>query len=164
MARTDNEVRITPSVLDRLIDFEVDLSKEAPKSRSISLRELKLSIKRDLAWLLNSRRYIGEIAETLEEANKSVAVYGLPDFTGANIKGSAEQMRLVKQIESTLKIFEPRFLDLRITLEPMDYIERALKFRIEARLNIEPAPEPISFDTVFQIGSGEFAISDMENS
>jgi hypothetical protein len=43
MARTDNEIRITPSVLDRLLDFEPTESKEAPKSRSKSLRELKLS-------------------------------------------------------------------------------------------------------------------------
>jgi hypothetical protein len=40
MSRIDNEIRITPSVLDRLLDFEPDVSREAPKSRSKSLRDL----------------------------------------------------------------------------------------------------------------------------
>jgi predicted component of type VI protein secretion system len=33
-----------------------------------------------------------------------------------------------------------------------------LRFRIEAHLDIEPVPEPISFDTVLQVGNGEFAV------
>ena len=160
MARTDNEIRITPSVLDRLLDFEPNLSSEAPKSRSKSLRDLKTAVRRDLEWLLNSRQYADYIPETLEETNNSVAVYGLPDFTGASIKSPTEQKKLVKQIEAAIKIFEPRFLDLKVTLEPFGTIERVLKFRIDARLDIEPIPEPISFDTVFQLGSSEFSVSE----
>ena len=160
MARIDNEIRITPSVLDRLLDFEPDVSSEAPKSRSKSLRDLKTSVRRDLEWLLNTRRYIEDIPENLEETNKSVAIYGLPDFTGASAKGGAEKKRLIKQIETALKLFEPRFLDLKVTIEPVDNFERALKFRIDARLDVEPAPEPISFDTVFQLGSSEFSIKE----
>ena len=158
MARTDNEIRITPSVLDRLLDFEPNLSSEAPKSRSKSLRELKTAVRRDLEWLLNTRRFIEDIPENLEEVNKSGAVYGLPDFTGASAKSPNEQKRLVKQIETAIKLFEPRFLDLKVTLEPSGTIERVLRFRIDARLDVEPTPEPISFDTVFQYGSSEFSI------
>jgi type VI secretion system protein ImpF len=160
MARTDNEIRITPSVLDRLLDFEPGVSTEAPKSRSKSLRELKLSVRRDLEWLLNTRKFIQEIPENLEETQKSVAVYGLPDFTSATAKSPNEQKRLVKQIETALKTFEPRFLDLKVTLEPLNDLDRALKFRIDARLDVEPAPEPISFDTVFQLGSSEFSVKE----
>lgn len=158
MARTDNEIRITPSVLDRLLDFEPNLSSEAPKSRSKSLRDLKTSVRRDLEWLLNSRQNVWEIPDNLEEINNSIAVYGLPDFTGASAKSSAEQKRLVKQIETAIKIFEPRFLDLKVTLEPSNTLERLLRFRIDARLDVKPIPEPISFDTVFQFGSSEFSV------
>ena len=31
-------------------------------------------------------------------------------------------------------------------------------FRIDARLKVDPAPEPVSFDTLLQIGSGEFRV------
>jgi type VI secretion system protein ImpF len=160
MARTDHETRVTPSVLDRLLDFEPKSSTESPKSRSRSLAELKQSVRRDLEWLLNSRQYLGYVDENLEEVNKSVAVYGLPDFTGISAKSHLEMKRLTKSVENALKIFEPRFLDLKVTLEPVNNIDRLLKFRIEAQLNIEPSPEPIAFDTVLQLGSGDFKVKE----
>jgi type VI secretion system protein ImpF len=160
MSRIDNEIRITPSVLDRLLDFEPDVSREAPKSSSKSLRELKLSVRRDLEWLLNSRSLPEEIDERLEEVKKSVIVFGLPDITGISAKSHIEQKRLTEALENAIKIFEPRFLNLKVTLEPVNNIDRMLKFRIEARLNVEPTPEPIAFDTVLQLGSGEFEVKE----
>lgn len=158
--RIDNEIRITPTVLDRLLDFEPDLSSESPKSRSRSLRELKQSVRRDLEWLLNTRRYPGEVPERLEEVQNSVVMYGLPDFTALGAKSPHEQKRLVKELEVALKIFEPRFMDLKITLEPPSQTERVLRFRIDARLKVEPTPEPISFDTVLALGSGEYVVQE----
>ncbi len=158
MPRTDNEIRITPSVLDRLLDFEPDVSREAPKSRSKSLRELKLSVRRDLEWLLNTRTVHVEIDERLQEIKKSVLTYGLPDITGLSAKNQSEQKRLAKAIENAIRLFEPRFLDVRVTLEPVSNVDRSLKFRIEARLDIEPTPEPVAFDTVLQLGSGDFEV------
>jgi type VI secretion system protein ImpF len=160
MSRTDNEVRITPSVLDRLLDFEPDVSREAPQSRAKSLRDLKLSVRRDLEWLLNSRSYPEGIDEQLEEVKKSVIVYGLPDITGLSAKSHVEQKQLSKSLETAIRIFEPRFLDLKVTLEPVSTVDRLLRFRIEARLNVEPAPEPIVFDTVLQLGSGDFEVQE----
>jgi len=48
MPRSDYEVRITPSVLDRLIDEEPEISREPPASRAKNLRQLKQSVRRDL--------------------------------------------------------------------------------------------------------------------
>lgn len=158
--RTDSEIRITPSVLDRLLDFEPALSSEAPKSRSASLRDLKQSVRRDVEWLLNTRRTIEEIPARLEETNKSLFLYGLPDFVGISAKSPAEQKRLTKELETSLKLFEPRFIDLRVTLEPTEGVERILRFRIEAKIKVEPVPEPVVFDTVLQLGSGEYKLKE----
>jgi type VI secretion system protein ImpF len=158
MARVDYEIRVTSSVLDRLLDFEPKTSTEAPKSRSKSLAELKQSVRRDLEWLLNSRSYPGEIDENLEEVNKSVMVFGLPDFTGMSAKSDSELGRLRRTLERAIKIFEPRFLNVKVSLEPVSNIDRLLKFRIEAQLNVEPSPEPIAFDTILQLGSGDFQV------
>jgi type VI secretion system protein ImpF len=160
MARTDNEIRITPSVLDRLLDFEPDAKTESAKSRSKSLRELKQSVRRDLEWLLNTRQIAEEIPETLVELNKSVFAYGMPDITGTSAKNPAEQKRLIKRIETAVKNFEARFLDVKVTFEPINSVDRTIKFKIEARLDIEPTPEPIVFDTVLQLGSGGFAVKE----
>lgn len=159
MSRIDNEIRSTPSILDRLIDLEPRQSTEALKSRSSSLRELKLAVRRDLEWLLNTR-CTTEVDENLEETRNSVAFYGLPDFTGMSAKNPAEQKRLSKVMESALQTFEPRFLDLKVTLEPPSNLDRQLRFRIEARLDVEPTPEPIAFDTVLQLGSGDFVVTE----
>ncbi|MEZ5428871.1 MAG: type VI secretion system baseplate subunit TssE [Pyrinomonadaceae bacterium] len=158
MSRIDNEIRVTPSLLDRLVDYDPKSSQEAPKSRSNSLRELKTSVQRDLEWLLNTRAYYGNIDERLEEVPKSVAVYGLPDFTGVSAKSHIEQRRMTDALETALRNFEPRFLDLKVTLEPISTTDKSLRFRIEANLNVEPAPEPIAFDTVLQLGSGDFKV------
>ena len=160
MRRTDNEIKVTPSLLDRLIDYEPKESKESPKSRSANLRELKLSVRRDLEFLLNSRSFPDEIPESLEELNKSVALYGLPDFTRSNVKNPSEQIKLTEQLESAIRIFEPRLMDLQITLDPVNDIERSLRFRILAQLKIDPVPEPIAFDTILQMGSGEFEVKE----
>ena len=159
MARTDNEVRITLSVLDRLLDYSPRESREPPKSRSITLRELKQAVQRDLEWLLNTRCHTEVADEMMEEILKSVACYGLPDFTGMSVKNANDQQRLTDFLESAVRNFEPRFRDLKVTLEPMDDLTRELRFRIEARLDVEPAPEPIAFDTVLQVGTGDFAIT-----
>ena len=161
MSRKDNEIRVTPSLLDRLVDWEPKASQEAPATLSNSLRELKLSVQRDLEWLLNTRAYFGNIDEKLEEVRKSVAVYGLPDFTGISAKSHLEQTRMTKAVETAIRNFEPRFLDLRVTLEPIATTDKVLSFRIEANLNVEPTPEPIAFDTVLKLGTGDFEVKEI---
>jgi type VI secretion system protein ImpF len=158
MSRFDNEIRVSQSVLDRLIDLEPKVSTEPPKSQSSSLAELKQSVRRDLEWLLNTRCFYEAQEGELEEATKSVAFYGLPDFTGASAKSHIEQTKMTKALESAIRIFEPRFVNLKVSMEPVSNIDRLLRFRIEASLDIEPAPEPVVFDTVLQMGSGNFAV------
>ena len=156
----DNEIRITPSIIDRLLDFEPKVSTEAAKSRSQGLRELKKSVRRDLEWLLNTRHTADKVPEDLEQVNKSIAVYGLPDFTGLSSKNSDDRKNLIRSIETALRIFEPRFMNLKVVLEDLDSLERGVRFRIQATLRIEPTPEPVVFDTVLQMGSGEFKVGE----
>jgi type VI secretion system protein ImpF len=158
MPRTDNEVRVTPSVLDRLLDYEPELSREPVASRAKSLRLLKQSVRRDLEWLLNTRRVATEIPSDLKEVSRSLANYGLPDFSGVSIDNPAEQKRMRREIEETIDTFEARLENVVVTLEPVRETERALRFRIDARLKVEPAPEPVTFDTVLQLGSGQYSV------
>jgi len=144
MPRSDHEARITPSVLDRLLDFDPRSSSEGQKSRSQTLHELKASVGRDLEWLLNTRRLAFELTEDLYETNRSVVAYGIPDLTTLSPDSHLDQKALVKQIENAITIFEPRFLSAKVTLEAMGGTERSLRFRIDAQLDIDPAPEPVS--------------------
>lgn len=158
MPRIDNEIRITPSVLDRLIDHEPEVSREPLGSRSKSLRQLKESVKRDLEQLLNTRQSEDWLSPDLKELEMSLAAYGLPDFTSVSIKSPAEQNRLRRALESAITTFEPRLEDIDITIMPLGDLERAMHFRIAARLRIEPAPEPVTFDAMLQLSSGQYLV------
>ena len=158
MSRFDNHVRITPSVLDRLIDYEPELSREPITSRSKSLRQLKDSVKRDLEQLLNTRQSGDWLSPDLKELNNSLAAYGLPDFTSVAVKSPSEQARLRRALEQAISTFEPRLEDVSVSLLPFGDLDRSLRFRIDGRLKIEPAPEPITFDAMLQLSSGEYVV------
>lgn len=155
----DKEISITPSILDRLIDLEPRIPTEPPRSRLSRLTDLKQSVRRDLEWLLNTRCPLAdEVEERLEEVNSSLAVYGLPDFTGLAAKDALEQKRMQDAIENAIRLFEPRFLGVQVTLDTVTNTDKQLTFRIEASLDVEPVPEPIVFDTVLQVGGSGFAV------
>lgn len=158
MARFDNEIRITLTVLDRLIDEEPNVSSEAPASRQKSLRQLKAAVRRDLEWLLNTRQMVDAVPPDLKETTRSLAVYGLPDFTSYSIKSPSERNRVRRALEQAISTFEPRLEDVTVSLDPMRETERILRFRVDARLKVEPVPEPITFDTVLQLGSGQYLV------
>ena len=160
MSRFDDEIRITPSVLDRLIDYEPELSQEAPASRVKNLRQLKQGVKRDLEWLLNTRRTALEVPPDLKEVNNSLAVYGLPDFAALNVKSPSDQALIRRELETVLHLFEPRLEHIQISIEPLHENERALHFRIDAQLKIEPVSEPITFDTVLRLDNGRYLVKE----
>ena len=111
MARGLGETTITISALDRLIDLEPDNRLENPLSRSQSVRLLKNAVRRDLEWLLNSRRIADPPDEGLKELNRSAYVYGLPDLSALTMASSADRNRLVRQILATINLFEPRLIE-----------------------------------------------------
>jgi type VI secretion system protein ImpF len=157
MPRIDDEIRINLSVLDRLVDFEPEAKAEPPASRSKALRQVKQALKRDLEWLLNTRRVL-EVPDELPLLADSLLAYGLRDFSNSSVKSAEDQHDLTLALETTLKRFEPRLEDIVVSVANASVLERAFRFKIEARLRIDPVPEPISFDTTLQIGSGNFAV------
>lgn len=161
MARIQGDVTVTLSVLDRLIDTEPGSQVEASMSRSQSVRAMKSAVRRDLEWLLNSRRIFQEPDESLKEVNRSLYMYGLPDFTTYAIASAADQSKLIRVLLATVKLFEPRLANIRIV--PIDAPALAgiqqLKVRIEGMLLMDPSPEPVSFDTVIELKSGTCRLS-----
>ncbi len=157
MPRIDEEIRINLSVLDRLVDFEPEAKNEPPVSRSKALRQVKQALRRDLEWLLNTRLAF-EVPDELPLLADSLLAYGLPDFSNVTVKDAADQSSLTLALETALRRFEPRLEDVVVSVANASALERAFRFKIEARLRIDPVPEPISFDTTLQLGSGNFAV------
>jgi type VI secretion system protein ImpF len=158
MNKYNDNIRITPSVLDRLIDEDPDRVFEAPPSRSKSIEDLKLSVKRDLEWLLNTRQDAAGAASGLKELTHSLATYGLPDFSSFSVKNPSDPTRMQRILEKAISSFEPRLEGVTVTLVPVRDLEQKLRFRIDARLRVEPAPEPVTFDTVLQAVSNQYTV------
>lgn len=143
------DVLVSLSVLDRLVDLDPRNAHEAAPTRAESVRRLRASVRRDLEWLLNSRRIAVPPDPGLTELNRSAYVFGLPDISSVSLSNNAEQERLLAAIERTVQIFEPRLADVRIIPmkdESKQSIQR-LDFRIDGMLLMDPSPEHISFDT-----------------
>jgi type VI secretion system protein ImpF len=159
MARIKADQPLVPSVLDRLLDDEPENKREPARSRSQLLRELKQTVRRDLENLLNTRRSHLTWPAAMGELKHSLMEYGLPDFTGSNMGAAEARDEFRQTIEEVVRRFEPRLQDVRVVLldnsEPLD---RTLRFRIDALLRADPAPEPVTFDTVLEPGTGNVEV------
>lgn len=159
----DTENAVTLSLLDRLMDHEPGRKAEVPLSRVQSLRELKASLRRDLEWLLNSRRSPIDVPETFTECQRSLVVYGLPDLSSLTVHSANDQARLIRGMEEAISHFEPRLTAVKVSIAPVAIGSRVLRFVIEAMLNIDPAPEHVTFDTMLELNSGEYAVKGEES-
>lgn len=147
---------VQQSVLDRLIDGDPRISGDPPLTWSQSVRLLKQSLRRDLEWLLNTRRPWPEAPSELAELRRSVYHYGLPDITSFSDEGREMRQRLARLIEEAITMFEPRLSGVRVSLlENEGGAARELHLLVEGLLRMDPTPERIAFDTVLQLGSGE---------
>ncbi len=153
MARSTTETLITQSVLDRVMTVE-----EWPATRAQSLRFFKDSLRRDHEWLLNTRQPPIPQLTSYPAAKATVINYGLPDISALGLMSASDQKSLRSAIEVCIRNFEPRLMDVHVTLESSDTVDRRLRFHIEGNMKLDPAPEEISFDTVLELTSGEYKV------
>ncbi len=71
-------------------------------------------MRRDLEWLLNTRRISDLPDEGLKEVNRSGYIYGLPDLSALTMATSGDRNKLVRQILATINLFEPRLANVRL--------------------------------------------------
>ena len=159
MASIRSDQPLIPSVLDRLIDHRPDETREAPQSRNQVLRELKQSVRRDLENLLNTKTRCVPWPPHLEELKQSLVNYGIPDFTSASLGSSKDREEFCRVLQMVIRLHEPRLKGVKVSLlqndEPLD---RTLRFRINAMLQADPAPEPIVFDSAVRLVTGDVEI------
>jgi type VI secretion system protein ImpF len=158
MARRDATGPVTLSVLDRLIDKDPKTRSEIPLTRAQSLRELKLALKRDLEWLLNTRKTIDPSPDSARETVRSVYHYGFADISSKSVLSSRDHGDLIREMEAAIAVFEPRLKRAKVRMEQTEGNYRMLKFVIEGLLCMDPAPEPVRFDTVLELGKGEYEV------
>ena len=147
---------ITLPLLDRLTDEEPKNSQEVPLSRSRSLAALKVSVRRDLEWLLNTRRAERDLPPNVA---RSVFCYGLPEQSSGSEDRSQVFQELARRMENVISIFEPRLAGVKVSLSPhQDTTIRRVDLIIDGLLRIDPSPEHVSFDTSLELTNGEYHV------
>jgi type VI secretion system protein ImpF len=159
MARVRPNQPLVASVLDRLLDDDPQATHELPASRHQILRQLKETVRRDLENLLNTRVRCLALPGQCDELNLSLVNYGVPDITGARLGSTQERAEFCRQLQAVIRHYEPRFQSVSVEPTPNpDTQDRTFRFRIDALLIAEPAPEPIIFDSELRPGTGTFKI------
>jgi type VI secretion system protein ImpF len=158
MPRAPIEYSLLPSILDRLIDRDPKVSTEPQSARSPLPSQIKDSVKRDLEWLLNSKQLLAQWPEDFRHLERSLLTYGLPDFSSSTLSNSAHQDRLRRAVEQAIAQFEPRLSRVSVTIVEGRELDRSLRFRIDAMLRVDPAPEPVTFDSVLQLSTRAFVV------
>lgn len=153
-----SERTVTPSVLDRLLDYDHRASRDAVLTREESIRQYRYGVLRDVEWLLNSRRTIEEAPDILPEVQRSVYHYGVPDISSLS-RSASDLQHMRTRVERSLRLFEPRLYDIRVTDSSSQSGGRfTLRFTIEGTLAMDPTPERIVFDTVVDGANREFQV------
>jgi type VI secretion system protein ImpF len=150
--------RLQPSLLDRLTDEEPDKVRESGDKRVLSSQRLRESVRRDLAWLLNTTN-LGSVQDLSEypEVERSTLNFGIPDLTGKTAS-SVDAVALVRLIRRAILEFEPRLLRSSVKVQVLtsdSHNVNALSFGIEADLWAQPLPLRLYLRTELNLEDGE---------
>ena len=144
------------SVLDRLLDDSPGVSTDVELFPADALRRAHDSVRRDLNTLLNTRQRVAAYPAAMKrELDQSLVNYGLPDFTGGQLGSATSRENFLHVVEKVLERYEPRLKSVRVTMlgnaEPLD---RTLRFRIDAVLQLGTVAEPVTFDSKLEPTTG----------
>ncbi|MBV9583293.1 MAG: type VI secretion system baseplate subunit TssE [Alphaproteobacteria bacterium] len=155
----EREPRAQLPLLDRLIDDAPEVARDPPLSPAESLAILRRSVRRDLEALLNTRRRWRSWPAGYRQLEVSPVGYGISDFAAGAFNDPQQREQLRAGIEQTIRRFEPRLARIRVALvDGQNTLEPVLRLRIEALLRIEPAPEPIAFDTLVNSATADVQV------
>ena len=150
MAELAPRERLQPSLLDRLADDEPGAAVEPRERRVLSLRSLRQSVLRDLAWLLNTTNLLSVTSlPNLPHVAGSVLNYGMPDLSGVTLAGLA-MGDLERSIRQAIWDFEPRLIRATVKVRALPdggTDHNKITFEIEADMWAQPYPERLYLKT-----------------
>jgi type VI secretion system protein ImpF len=153
-------------LLDRLTDEAPEKSQESRDRRVISPRELHESVKRDLAWLLNTANL--ECTDDLSQYPQvwtSVVNYGVADLSGRTIK-QADIPEIEHSLRRAILAFEPRILaktlNVEVKLDSSMMSHNTLTFIIRGELWAHPVPLELFLRTDVDLETGNVEVKEGE--
>lgn len=154
--------RLTPTLFDKLVaDTQISgLSKSAadtvdvekmeitqdafrfysvPKLERFNEAALRMTIKREVAWLLNTVAFdVNGVLDAYPQVKTSVINYGVPDLAG-KVNTRRGVVARAREIRKAIHTFEPRIAPDSLVVEPGDNRERSNTVTYQIRGDITAA-------------------------
>ncbi len=149
-----NAKMLMPSFFDRLLEAGQD----SHGPQGYSLEQMISALRADLEDLLNTRQSQSLSTCIYPEVRRSILAYGLPDLNSIPEISGAASDSISSIIEAQVTLFEPRLRNVRaFIIEEEGENTRRVRFHIEGKLNVDPAPE-VGFETVLELSTGHATI------
>jgi type VI secretion system protein ImpF len=153
-----NEKRLLAPVLDRLLGHGADINQPHQ-----ILRQLRESVRRDLEFLFNTRLRCISPQEDAKHLQNSLLNYGLPDMATVNLTSADSRKDFCRVIERTILKNDPRIKSVNVKNDDkIDNEDPNIRFRVEAILHTNPAPELIVFDSALNPISQTVNVSEIQ--
>jgi type VI secretion system protein ImpF len=165
--------RLNPTLLDKLLaDHEIagmqgaemeQLEQKRDTLRSFSVpqgqrfteKALRATVRRELAWLLNTTNFAAVIdLDPYPHIKTSVLNYGVPDLSGKSLNSRLIQQR-AREIRAAITAFEPRINAASLEVEVAERVERenAVTYVIQADITTAIRAIPVKFRTDIEADS-----------
>ena len=143
------------SLMDRLVDAPLP----EDSGKRISIQDVRNGVSRDLEHLLNTRSEGARlIPDTFKECRASSLTFGILDFSSYSLLSPHDRDRIRRSLEQAIALHESRLSRVRVQLEPQRELDRALRFRIEALMELGDNDEKVQFDAVLQLNTQTYMI------
>jgi len=142
-------------LMDRLVDAPLP----EDGGRRVSVTDMRNSVSRDLENLLNTRSEGARlISDSFKECRASSLTYGILDFSSYSLLSPHDRDRIRRSLEQAISLHEGRLTRIRVTLEPQRELDRALRFRVDALMELGPENEKVQFDAVLQLNTQTYVV------
>jgi type VI secretion system protein ImpF len=140
-------------LFERLVDEHPNVPREARPFRIYGIAALRESVRRELMRLLNTRCPQG--SESINELERTVIDYGVPDFAHVAPAGSTDLRRLSHALEHAITAYEPRLKQVFVAIAPAKNTEPIVAVSINAMLVVGSVNEPVSFPLALSLKTGQ---------
>jgi type VI secretion system protein ImpF len=170
MAKPTTTPRLNPTLFDKLVadsdisglrgeEMErIEASRETMRHYSVPRLErfneaaLRATVRRELAWLLNTT-HLGSVIDldAYPEVKTSVLNYGIPEMSGKSLNRRLVLQR-ARDIRTAIRAFEPRIAEASLVVDPVDGVERenSVTFVIHGDISSAVRAVPVKFRTDFE--------------
>lgn len=148
------------SLLDRLIDQEPLQPREPRPLRIFNRRAFKAALRRDLAWLLNTRTPLS--GTEFDTAELTVIDFGIPDFGGLSAANPEDRTLMARRLTRAVRAFEPRLDRAHFEVRAQKEDPRRMVAILTAEMVVGTVREPVSFRTIYHAGTADWEVYDRQ--